>query len=98
MQDGEYYLAMIGKDENVLYVSVEKVNRTLATWTLKLGIFVYNYYSVNAYQIAKDAYPSALPQHDYAKVYSNIHGMYFNHWHLGNRSGGHSFYGMPLVY
>lgn len=98
MQDGEYYLAMIGKDENVLYVSVEKVNRTLATWALKLGISVYNYYSVNAYQIAKDAYPSALPQHDYAKVYSNIHGMYFNHWHLGNRSGGHSFYGMPLVY
>ncbi len=98
LQDGEYYLAMIGKDENVLYVSVEKVNRTLATWALKLGVSVYNYYSANAYQIAKDAYPSALPQHDYAKVYSNIHGMYFNHWHLGNRSGGHSFYGMPLVY
>ena len=98
LQNGKYYLAMIGKDENVLYVSLDEVNAVLATWALKLGVSVYNYYSENAYQIAKDAYPSLSPQHDYAKIYSNVHGMYFNHWHLGNRSGGHSFYGMPLVY
>lgn len=98
MIDGQFYLAMVGNNDNVLYVSLESINRTLATWALRLGVSTYNYYSENAYQIAKDAYSQSLPLHNEAKVYSNIHGMYFNHWYLGNRSGGHSFYGNPLIY
>lgn len=97
-QNGLFYLAVVMNGK--VYISTVSVSYITAVYALTTGISVYNFYSENAYQVAKDAKGGLLPQfgpsHHIDK--DTPSGIYYDHWHVSeHRGSGHAFFGMPYI-
>ena len=101
LEKNSYHLAIIGKEDNVVYISKLPIDRVLATWAMRIKMDIYTFYSENAYQVAKDAGDGIVPQWDAAHRYvpnTNIlkSGIFFDHWHTASHMG-HCMYGLPYI-
>lgn len=94
-----YYKAYIYK--KVVLVSKKGISKNSAINHIRLGWDVYSYKSSDARRIVEAVGKGVIgPEIDKKTTTSGIikHGIYYYHYHTGNRNGAHSFYGNAYIY
>lgn len=95
-----YYKADIYA-KKIVVISKKGISKNSAINRIRLGWDVYTYKSSDARKIVEAVNKGVIgPEIDERTTTSGIikHGIYFYHYHTGNRNGAHSFYGNAYIY
>jgi hypothetical protein len=87
-----YYSATIPSQYNTVFVSPIPITRTHAINRIRAGRDTYTFLEDNAYSVVRDVGLGVIGPEIESENSDKI-GIFFKHFHTGNRNGAHSFYG-----